>query len=149
MIPNHMLLSFPQHGGIGQLMAYPLAHMGPAKSNIDYNLDAGLEAYTNSSVHTRLSSYMEVSKLVHGPNYDPRTEKHLDPVLVMRIGQDKKHGWLYIGDNILKMGYTPPLNCLRAESMSSSVPISQRLIAVTALHGSIPVSLSFFHFYIP
>ena len=96
MIPNHML-SFSQeatHGGqpIGQLTAYALAHMGPAKSNIEYNPDAGPEAYTNSSVHTRLSSYTEASRLVHGSDYDPRTEERLDPELVMRIGKARSMG---------------------------------------------------------
>jgi len=144
MIPNHMLLSFSQeaaHGGqpIGQLTAYALAHMGPTKSNIEYNSDAGPAAYTNSSVHTRLSSYTEASRLVHGPDYDPRTEERLDPERVMRIGQGKKHGWFYIGDGILDTGSTP-LNHLRAASTSSSVPISQRPTAVAALQVSIPVS---------
>jgi hypothetical protein len=59
--------------------------MGPAKSNIEYNPDAGPEVYTNSSVYTRLSSYTEASRLVQ-PDYDPRSEEHLDPELVMRIG---------------------------------------------------------------
>ena len=145
MIPNHMLLSFSQeaaHGGqpIGQLTTYALAHMGPAKSNIEYNPDAGPEAYTNSSVHTRLSSYTEASRLVHGSDYDPRTEERLDPELVMRIGQGKKHGRFYMGDGILEMGCTPPLNRLRAASTSSSVPISQRPTAVASIQVSIPVS---------
>ena len=113
--------------------------MGPTKSNIEYNPDAGPEAYTNSSVHTRLSSYTEASRLVHGPDYDPRTEERLDPERVMRIGQGKKHGRFYIGDGILDTGSTP-LNRLRAASMSSSVPISQRSTAVAALQVSIPVS---------
>ena len=139
-----MLLSFSQsaaHGGqpIGQLTAYALAHMGPAKSNIEYNPDAGPEAYTNSSVHTRLSSYTEASRLVHGPDYDPRTEERLDLERVMRIGQGKKHGRFYIGNGILDMGSTP-LNRLRAASTSSRVPISQRPTAVAALQVSIPVS---------
>ena len=96
MISNHML-SFSQsaaHSGqpIGQLTAYALAHMGPARSNIEYNPDVGLEAYTNSSIHTRLTSYTEVARSVHGPAYDPRTEERLDPEIVMRVGEGKKHG---------------------------------------------------------
>jgi hypothetical protein len=67
--------------------------MGPAKSNIEYNPDAGLEAYTNSSVHTRLTAYTEVARSVNRPDYDPRTEERLDPQLMMRAGQGKKHGW--------------------------------------------------------
>ncbi|XP_066354102.1 uncharacterized protein [Miscanthus floridulus] len=126
------------HGGqpIGQLTAYALAHMGPAKSNIEYNPDAGPEAYTNSSVHTCPSSYMEASRLVPGPDYDPRTGECLDPERVMRTGQGKKHGQFYIGDGILDMGSTP-LNRLRAASTSSSVPISQRPTAVAALQAEV------------
>jgi hypothetical protein len=97
MISNHMLLSFSHsalHGGqpIGQLTAYALAHMGPAKSNIQYNPDAGLEAYTNSSVHTRLIAYTEAARSVNGPGYDPRTEECLDPQLVMRVGA-RQEAW--------------------------------------------------------
>jgi hypothetical protein len=106
--------------------------MGPTKSNIEYNPDAGPEAYTNSSVHTHLSSYKEASRLVHGPDYDPRTEEHLYPELVMRIGQGKKHGRFYIGNDIHETGSTP-LNCLRAASTSSSVPISQRPTLMASL----------------
>ena len=145
MTSNHMLLSFSQsaaHGGqpIGQLTVYALAHMGPAKSNIEYNLVAGPEAYTNSSVHTRLTSYMEVARLVHGPAYDPRTEERLDPKIVIRVGDGKKHGRFWLGDGVLNTGSTPPLNRLRAASTSSSVPINQRPTTVAALQVSIPVS---------
>jgi len=140
-----MLLSFSQsavHGGqpIGQLMVYALAHMGLAKSNIEYNLDAGPEAYTNSSVHTRHTSYTEAARSVHGPDYDPRTEERLDPELVMRVGEGKKHGRFWIGDGILDTGSTPPLHRLRVASTSSSVPIRQRPSSVAALQVSIPVS---------
>ena len=145
IISYHMLLSFSQsaaHGGqpIGQLTTYALAHMDPTKSNIEYNPVAGPEAYTNSSVHTRLTSYMEAARSVHGPDYDPRTEEHLDPELVMRVGEGKKHGRFWIGDDILDTGSTPPLHCLRAASTSSSVPIRQRPSSVVALQVSIPVS---------
>ena len=97
MISNHMLLSFSQsaaHGGqpIGQLTAYVLAHMGPARSNIEYNPDVGPEAYTNSSVHTRLTSYTEAARLVHGPAYDLRTEERLDLEIVMRVGKARSMG---------------------------------------------------------
>ena len=114
--------------------------MGPAKSNIEYNPDAGPEAYTNSSVHTRLSSYTEASRLVHGSDYDPRTEERLDPEIVMQVGEGKKHGRFWLGNSVLNTGSTPPLNHLRAASTSSSVPISQRPTTVAALHVSIPVS---------
>jgi hypothetical protein len=137
-----MLLSFSQsvaHGvpPIGQLTVYALAHMGPARSNIEYNPDVGLEAYTNSSVDTRLTSYTEAARSVHGSGYDPRTEERLDPEIMMRVGQGKKHGRFWLGDNILDTGSTLPLNCLRAVSTSSSVPISQRPTAVSGMSMSV------------
>ena len=130
------------HGGqpIGQLTVYALAHMGPAKSNIEYNPDAGPEAYTNSSVHTRLTSYTEAARSVHGPDYDPRTEERLDLELVMRVGEGKKHVRFWIGDGVLNTTSTLPLNRLRAASTSFSVPISKRPTTVATLQVSILVS---------
>jgi hypothetical protein len=66
--------------------------MGKASSDIQYHPDAPLEAYSNSSVPTRLTAYTEATRSVHGLDYDPRTEERLDPNLVMRVGQGKKHG---------------------------------------------------------
>jgi hypothetical protein len=90
-------------------MAYALAHMGSVRSNIEYNPDADLEAHTNSRIHTRLTSYTEAARLVHGPSYDLRTEERLDPEIVMRVGQGKKHGRFWLGDDILDTGSTLPL----------------------------------------
>jgi len=53
--------------------------MGKATADIEYDPDAPVQAYTNSSVHTHLSSYTEAARSVHGPGYDPRTEERLDP----------------------------------------------------------------------
>jgi len=114
--------------------------MGKAMADIEYDPDALLEAYTNSSVHTHLASYTEAARSVHGLGYDPRTEERLDPQLVMRVGQGKKHEQFWIGDGVLNTASTPPLHQLRASSTSSSVPIRQRSTAVSALQVSIPVS---------
>jgi hypothetical protein len=129
------------HGGqpVGQLAAFALAHMGKAKSDIVYNPDAGPEAYTNSSIHTRLTAYTEAARTVHGPSYDPRTEENLDPEIVMRVGEGKKHGRYWLGDGVLSTGCTPPLNRLRAASTSSSVPISLRPTAYATLQVSVLV----------
>jgi hypothetical protein len=123
-------------------MEYALAHMGPARSNIKYNPDVGPKSYTNSSVHTCLTSYTEAVRSVHGPGYDLRTKERLDPKIVMRVGQGKKHGRFWPSDGILDTGSTLPLNRLRAASMSSSMPISQRPTAVATLQVSIPVSFA-------
>ena len=114
--------------------------MGKATADIEYDPDALMEAYTNSSVHTRLTSYTEAARSVHGPAYDPRTEERLDPEIVMQVGEGKKHGRFWLGDGVLNTVSTPPLNRLRAASTSSSVPISQRPTTVAALQVSIPVS---------
>jgi len=114
--------------------------MGKATIDIEYDPDALVQAYTNSSVHTRLSSYTKAARSVHGLGYDLRTEERLDPELVMRVGEGKKHGRFWIGDDILDTGSTPPLHRLRAASTSSSVPIRQRPSSVAALQVSITVS---------
>jgi hypothetical protein len=110
--------------------------MGKAKSNIEYNPDAGPEVYTNSSIYPRISTYTEAARSVHGPGYDPRTEERLDPEIVMRVGEGKKHGRFWLGDSVLSTGSTDPLDRLRAAGTSSSVPISQRPTAVATLQVS-------------
>ena len=104
--------------------------MGKATTDIEYD----------SSIHTRLSSYTEAARSIHGPGYDPRTKERLDPQLVMRVRQGKKHGQFWIGDDVLDTASTPPLHQLRASSTSSSVPIRQRPTTVSALQVSIPIS---------
>jgi hypothetical protein len=84
--------------------------MGKATTDIEYNPDASPEAYTNSSVHTLLTSYTEAARLVYGLSYDPSIEERLDPQLVMRVGQGKKHGRFWISDGILDIASTPPLH---------------------------------------
>jgi hypothetical protein len=113
--------------------------MGKVTVDIEYNPNAPPEAYTNSSVHTRLTSYTEVARSVYGPGYDPSTEERLGPQLVMMVGQGKKHRRFWIGDSVLDTASTP-LHQLRAASTSSSVPIRQRSTAVSALQVSIHVS---------
>jgi hypothetical protein len=66
--------------------------MGKATADIQYDPDAPPAAYTNSSAHTRLTTYTKAQRSVHGPDYNPRTKERLDLELVMRVGQGKKHG---------------------------------------------------------
>jgi hypothetical protein len=69
-----------------------MAHKGKATSDVDYNLEDGPEAYSNASVHNRLSEYTLMAREVHGPEYDPSIE-NLDGEVIMRVGGGKKHGW--------------------------------------------------------
>jgi hypothetical protein len=43
-------------------MAYALAHMDKATADIQYDPDAPPKVYTNSSAHTRLTTYTEAQR---------------------------------------------------------------------------------------
>jgi hypothetical protein len=51
-----------------------MAHKGKATSDVTYNPDDGLEAYSNPAVYSRLHNYTAMAQEVHGPEYDPRNE---------------------------------------------------------------------------
>ena len=68
-----------------------VAHKGKAMSDVSFNLEDPTEAYTNPSVHSRISEYTEVARSLHGSDHDPSTQDfHREAV--MRAGQGKKHG---------------------------------------------------------
>ena len=68
-----------------------MAHKGKAMSDVSFNLEDPPEAYTNPSVHSRISEYTEVARSLHGPEHDLSTQD-FDGEAVMRAGQGKKHG---------------------------------------------------------
>jgi hypothetical protein len=86
-----------------------MAHKDKAMSDVSYNPEDPPEAYTNTSVHTRLSEYTSVARLVHGPEYDTSTQD-LDAEIVMRVGGGKKHGQYWMGDGVIDMASTPFLS---------------------------------------
>ena len=86
-----------------------MAHKGKATSNIDYNPEDRLEAYSNATVHNRLSEYTSMAREVHGSEYDPSTED-LDEEVVMRMGGGNNHGWYWIGDGAIDSVATPSLS---------------------------------------
>jgi hypothetical protein len=94
-----------------------LAHKGKATSDVDYNPEDPPSAYTNETIHSRLSEYTSMARTVHGPEYDPTTQD-LDGEVVMRVGGGKKHGRYWIGDITLDTATTPTLSQIRARSMS-------------------------------
>jgi hypothetical protein len=108
-----------------------MAHKGKATSDVSYNPEDPPEAYTNASVHTRLSEYTSAARSVHGPEYDPSTED-LDGEIVMRVGGHKKHGRFWLGNGVIDTASTPSLSQIRAWSMSSSPAI--RLWPDTSQH---------------
>jgi hypothetical protein len=50
-----------------------MAYKGKATSDVSYNPEDPPGAYTNASVHTRLSEYTLAARSVHGPEYDAST----------------------------------------------------------------------------
>jgi hypothetical protein len=99
-----------------------MAHKGKATSDVSYNPEDPPEAYTNASVHTRLSEYTSAARSVHGPEYDTSTQD-LDAEIVMRVGGGKKHGRYWMGNDVIDTASTPSLSQIRARSTSASVPI--------------------------
>ncbi|GJM84644.1 hypothetical protein PR202_ga00333 [Eleusine coracana subsp. coracana] len=115
------------HGGqaCGQFKAWAMAHKGKAMSDVNYNPEDSLEAYSNASIHSRLSDYTSMAREVHGPEYDPSVE-NLDAEIVMRVGGGKKHGRYWICDSTIDTANTPSLSQIRARSTSSSPAIRSR-----------------------
>ena len=110
---------------VNEFTAYAMAHKGKASSSVSYNPSDPPEAYTNATVHSRLSEYTEAGRSVHGPEWDP-TRNELDTELVMRLGGGKKHGRYWIADSVIDTASTPTLFQIRAASTDGSVPIRQR-----------------------
>jgi hypothetical protein len=50
-----------------------------------------LEAYSNPALYSLLSEYTTMAQVVHGPDYDPRTEEN-DGEVLMRVGGGNMHG---------------------------------------------------------
>jgi hypothetical protein len=99
-----------------------MAHKGKATSDVTYNLDDGLEAYSNPAIYNRLHHYTAMAQEVHGPEYDPRTEQ-INPDVLMRVGGRKRHGRYWIADGAIDSSFTPTLSQVRARSTGSSPAI--------------------------
>jgi hypothetical protein len=86
-----------------------MAHKGKATSNVTYNPDDGLEAYSNPVVYNRLHEYTAMAQGVHGPDYDPRTDD-IDRDILMRVGGGKRHVRYWIADRAIDSSSTPTLS---------------------------------------
>ena len=116
------------HGGAecSPFMGWALSHKGKATSSeATFNLEDPPEAYTDPSIQGRISSYTDMGKQIHGPEWDP-SRAPLDGEVIMRVGQGKKHGRYYIADSMVDTASTPTLAALRARSKGSSPPILSR-----------------------
>ena len=109
-------------------MGWALARKGKATSNVTYNPDDSPSAYSNPSVHSRIQTYTEMGRQVHGPDWDPSSQP-FDGEVIMRVGGGKKHGRYYIGDGLVDTASTPTLSQIRARSTANSPAIRPRLSA--------------------
>ena len=102
-----------------------MAHKGKAISDVDHNPEDPPSAYSNATVHSRLTEYTSMVREVHGPEYDPNTQ-NLDGEVVMRVEGGKKHVRYWIDDSTLDTATTPTLSQIRARSTSSNPAIHPR-----------------------
>jgi hypothetical protein len=86
-----------------------MAHKGKATSDVTYNPDDGPEAYRNPAVYSRFHDYTAIAQEVHGPEYDPRTER-IDFDVLMRVGGGKRHERYWIADGAIDSSSTPTLS---------------------------------------
>ena len=55
-----------------------MAHKGKATSDVPFNLEDPPEAYTNPSVHSRISECTEVVRSLYGSDHDPSTQDSME-----------------------------------------------------------------------
>jgi hypothetical protein len=99
--------------------------MGPVKSGVIFNLDAPAQAYSNMTVHAKIRDYVEAVRSLHGPYYNVST-KPLDTEMIVRLGDGRKHGQLWIADGADSSSSAPSLSDVRARSTTRSLPIRSR-----------------------
>jgi hypothetical protein len=96
--------------------------MGSVKSGVVFNPDAPTEAYSDPTVHAKVRDYAEVVRVLRGSEHNLSTEP-LETEVIVRLGQAKKHGRLWIVDGADSSSSATSLSDVRAQSTSRSLPI--------------------------
>jgi hypothetical protein len=110
---------------VSEFMAWAMSHMGLVKSGVVFNPDAPAEAYSDPTVHAKVRDYAEAVRALRGSEHNLSTEP-LKTEVIVRLGQGRKHGWLWIADGANSSSSAPSLFDLRAQSTSISLPIRAR-----------------------
>jgi hypothetical protein len=99
--------------------------MGLVKSGVVFNPDAPAQAYSDLTVHGKVRDYVVVVRSLRGSDYNLST-KPLETEVIVRLGQGRKHGRLWIADGADSSSFAPSLSDVRAWSTSISLPIRAR-----------------------
>ena len=105
--------------------AWAVSHMGPVKSSVVFNPDAPAQAYSDPSVHAKVRDYTEAVRALRGSDHNLSTEP-LEIEVIVRLGQGRKHGRLWIADGVDSSSSAPSLSDVRAQSTARSLPIRAR-----------------------
>ena len=100
---------------MSQLKTYALSKKGKATSSVEWNPNDPPESYSNSTVHSRITSYVETSQRIDGPGFNPYTED-ISGEAVMQAGGSKQHGRYCMANSMIDSGTTPTLNQIRARA---------------------------------
>jgi len=129
---------------IGPLGAYTLSKKGKATADITYSPDDPPEAYTNSTVHSRISSYCDSAHAIHDPDFDPYNEA-ISGEAAMRAGGGKQHGRYWVADPLIDSSRTPTLSQIRAKDRrqgQSSSGVRSRPTAADCIITNLQTQLS-------
>jgi hypothetical protein len=96
--------------------------MGSVKSGVVFNPDAPAQAYSDPSIHAKVRDYAEAVRALRGSDHNLSTEP-LEPDVIVRLGQGRKHGRLWIADGADSSSSAPSLSNVRARSTARSLPI--------------------------
>ena len=110
---------------VSEFGAWAVSHMGPVKSGVIFNPDAPAQAYSDPSVHAKVRDYTEAVRALRGSDHNLSTEP-LKTEVIVRLGQGRKHGRLWIADGVDSSSSAPSLSDVRARSTARSLPIRAR-----------------------
>jgi hypothetical protein len=107
---------------VSEFSVWAMSHMGKVSSSVSFDPAAPLGAYFDPTMYGKVQEYTSAVWELHGPDYDVHTEP-IDVEAIMRLGQGKKHGRLWIADGAIDSSIVLHLDVIRAWSTSSSQPI--------------------------
>ena len=110
---------------VSEFGAWAVSHMGPVKSGVVFNPDAPAQAYSDPSVHAKVRDYVEAVRALRGSDHNLSTEP-LETEVIVRLGQGRKHGPLWIANGADSSSSAPSLSDVRARSTARSLPIHVR-----------------------